>query len=169
MELILRPKDLRTEIKQAIRKNKNVDGHPNVYYVNSSLVAKRGETNERTRDEYDMGNYLFGNGIRVPKMHSLIELDSAWLRFGHFNSHSNLVFLMQRIPGETILYSKCNNKYAEATQLLKEELKKVSKLDLITMDMGKHNAIFNPHDGNVYLIDFDLWSRMSDKRPLPLD
>lgn len=155
MVLILRPKDLRTEVKQAIRKNKNVDGYPNVYYVNNSLVAKRGKTNERTIDEYNIGNYLFENRIHVPKMHSLIELDLAWLKFRH---HSNLALLMQRILGEKVCLLE-GDQYKKARILFEEELEKVSKLDLITEDTGTHNAIFNPNDGKVYLVDFEYWAR----------
>lgn len=160
MALILRPAKLRTEVEQAIRENKNVRYRNicyDVYYVNRSLVAKIGPTKEYNENEYKIGNYLFKNKIHVPKMHSLIKLN----RFLCRNFHSNLVLLMQRIPGENITNLN-GSKYEKARQLLGEELKKVSKLDLITMDTGTHNAIFNPHDGNVYLIDFEFWSRWSD-------
>ncbi len=130
----------------------------NIYCVNNSLVAKMGRSNELNEREFDVGNYLYENGIHVPRIHSLIKINRSLIR-NHMLSYSfdnNLVLLMQRIPGKRVDNLE-GNEFTKAHQLMKKELAKTDILMIYPSDVGTHNTLYNPNDGKVYLIDFEGW------------
>jgi len=147
---------LRRELRQSIRKEIILRStRRNIYLVNDFVIGKLGCTNELTKREYDIGKYLFENGINVPEMYGLIKLNPLWIRMNRRSLRytlSNLAILMQRIP------EKSNLNRDEALVLYHKELEKVSELDIYPRDCGLHNAIFNSEE--VYLIDFESWRKI---------
>ena len=130
-------------------------------YPDNFLIDKRGSKNE-----YDMGIFMFEKGVSVPKMYGLVSPDFLLSRpFIKLSSKSiikNWVNFMQRIYGID-LRKLDGPKLEEAKILWKIELEKILDLGYCPLDSEDYNVMFDEEKGKVFLIDLVAWRKGSPK------
>lgn len=142
----------------AVTESRAIGDHDNIYLVDDGIVGKRCRNKNRAYNEYNIGEFLFKNGIQVPKMYKLVTPDS----FHQFddNAPNDWFILMQRIKGETI-NGLAGIEKKEAIHQRNLELKKVSALNIHHPDSAHDdNSIFDMKRRKLYLIDFEHWRRL---------
>lgn len=109
----------------------------------------------RLRQEHDVTNEVCQAGLSVPKPEGLFRI--PMLPFGE----SSPAFVMQYVQGNTMMdLSTWKKLSAEIRDKLHAEVEKAQKLGFSTVDaLHLGNAIYNPEENKVYLIDLELWVR----------
>lgn len=146
------------KLLMAVIESRAIGDHDNIYIVDDGIIGKRCRNEDRAHNEYNIGKYLFDNGIQVPKVYQLITPDS----FHQFdnNAPEDWFILMQRIKGETI-NGLAGAEKKEAIHQRNLEVEKVSALDIHHPDSAHDdNSIFDTNLRKLYLIDFEHWRRL---------
>jgi hypothetical protein len=151
------PDNLILKLRVAITESRTVKDHENIFLVQDGIIGKRCRNEGRAHNEYDIGKFLFSQGVQVPKMYKLVTPDMI---HGLSNNTSEDWFiLMQKIKGETIKNLRGIDK-KEAIRQRKMELEKVSGLNIRHSDSAyDDNAIFDVKGKKLYLLDFEHWRR----------
>jgi tRNA A-37 threonylcarbamoyl transferase component Bud32 len=152
------PDNLVFRLHAAITESRTVKDHENIFLVVDGVIGKRCRNEGRAHNEYDIGKFLFSQGVQVPKMHKLVTPDM----FNGLSSNASedWFILMQKIKGETIKDLRGIDK-KEAIRQRKIELEKVSSLNIRHSDSAyDDNAIFDVKRKKLYLLDFEHWRRL---------
>lgn len=115
----------------------------------------------KLKQEHDIVSEAYRAGICVPKPEGMftVTIDkSAVLKRIYAQTGEKLpTFVMQYIDGQKLSHIKEIS--AEVNDLWENEIEKATKSGFTTFDAQDWNAIFNPEQNKVYLIDLEYWGR----------
>jgi RIO-like serine/threonine protein kinase len=155
------------ELGDSISNERFHNRYRQIYLIKEDLIAKRicgPEKEERARNEYNMGNFLFERGINVPQMYWLVnpQLLQECCIVPEKNLHvcNSWFLIMQKINGRELGEISGENR-SEAVKQLKEQIAKVLELKIYPSDSidNRSNSIFDEKERKLYLIDFEYWTR----------
>jgi len=145
----------------ALLLGKSIDAdkrHIGIYPVGQDAIAKVG-FNGAIRHEFDIGSYLFREGIAVPEIYELIEAERVQRYCDKPINKNNWYIIMQKIKGRErgLLFGKDKK---EADKQIKEEVEKVLGLGILPYDcFNGWNSIFRFDIRKLFLIDFAAWEK----------
>ncbi|GEM_PF-6781729 len=111
--------------------------------------------------EMDMLTEAHDRGVSVPKPRGLFLIPKVKRGFLNLFIRKTLptpAILMQYIPGLTLDRLQGENSF-EAYKLRDKEIRKAGSLGFDPIDCHEGNAIYNPLEKKVYLIDLEHWKR----------
>ncbi|MCH7646084.1 MAG: hypothetical protein IH788_02660 [Nitrospinae bacterium] len=154
------PGNLLLKLQAAVNEGRTINDLDNIYLVEDGIIGKRCRNKERAYNEYEIGKFLFENGVQVPKMFNLITPGSFMIRKSSKNSPKDWFILMERIKGKTIKELAGIEK-KEAIEQRKSELEKVLALNVHHPDSAyDDNSIYDAKQKKLYLIDFEHWRKL---------
>ncbi len=139
-------KNLISELEESIQARRTFR-KDKILLISENALAKR-NNKESAKHEYEMGKYLFEQGVQVPEMYDLRFVLGDWY------------IIMQKIEGVSFplipknLRDKAINQY-------RAELEKILELEIYPEDAAGLNVLFHTPEEKVYLIDFELWHKGS--------
>ena len=146
------------ELKDSIKSGR-IHKKRNIYLVGKDKIAKEIYDEDKAKNEYEMGIFLFNQGVNVPQMHCLIKPFLFNPKISYPNSR---FIIMEKING--IEYWHLDKKDKEkALPLYKKEIEKVLELGIYPWDSlcSDNNKIFDYENEKIYLIDFGGWRKGS--------
>ena len=151
------PGNLLLKLQAAVNEGRTINDLDNIYLVEDGIIGKRCRNKGRAYNEYEIGKFLFENGVQVPKMFNLITPGTFIIRKSSKNSPKDWFILMERIKGKTIKELTGIEK-REAIEQRKSELEKVLALNVHHPDSAyDDNSIYDAKQKKLYLIDFEHW------------
>ncbi len=105
--------------------------------------------------ELETQRLFYDSGITVPKPEGIFGVTIR--NFPYFESRRVPGFVMQYIPGVMVDQMFRTKFHSEVDQKHREEREKAMALGYVPGEA--HNAIWNPKERKVYLIDFRFWVR----------
>ena len=146
------------QLREAYNLNRKVAR--GVYLVNDNVVAKSREPDRKEEEfmfsEYHTGQFLYDNGVSVPKMFGVVQPDFITAPFRRA-ALDKFFLLMERVPGMHIRQLD-DDLLEEATEKFRAEIIKVLELGIYPSDTpNSNNVIFDPQKRRAYLIDFEGW------------
>ena len=151
-------------LRKAIKQGKRLKGYESkeVYLIGDDKLAK-GEPEELARHEYEMGIYLFDQGIRVPRFEQLIPPDR---RHGLFSWRPRRIkewyILMERIKGVEIRETG-GEILEKALEQYYEEMEKILELGIVPNDAGHGGNVMCEESGRLCLLDFTSWYKFNQE------
>ena len=154
------PGNLLLKLQAAVNEGRTINNLDNIYLVEDGIIGKRCRNKGRANNEYEIGKFLFENGVQVPNMFNLITPGSLMIRKSSKNSPKDWFILMERIKGKTIKELAGIEK-KEAIEQRKYELEKVLALNVHHPDSAyDDNSIYDAKQKKLYLIDFEHWRKL---------
>ena len=144
-------------LHDAVNSNSHLPRYWSIYPL-ENIIAKRARGRREAEREFNIGQFLQEQEIKVPKMVQLYDGRKADIRIpGWF-------ILMERLPGIPLLHLE-GAELAHAISQYRSELERVVDLGILPIEFGyAENGLFDKEKDITYLIDFEKWKKGSKIR-----
>jgi len=144
--------NLEAQIREAVLEGRYYQDS-RVYDIDEKLIAKALFSQNGAESEFEIGKFLYHNGVQVPQFYDCIylsEFDDKERKLSHY-------IVMDKIIGKKGSELKGNIKDLAVGQLL-VEVEKIIDLGTEPRDCDNpENVIFNFEENKMYLIDFEFY------------
>lgn len=151
------------ELRRAVEEGRSYK-RPWIHPIGEDLLAKGKDTAQK---EFEWGVRLHEEGVNVPQFYNLIGKDSFLSRLINPSAPlKNDYIVMERVEKWDLL-DVPEGYREEAVQKYHDEILKVIDMEICPRDscLG-NNAIYNPEEDEIALIDFERWYESDDPEEL---
>lgn len=151
------------ELRRAVEEGRSYK-KPWIHPIGEDILAKGKDT---AKKEFEWGIRLNEEGVNVPQFYNLIGKDSFLSRLINPSAPlKNDYIVMERVEKRDLLYVPEEYR-KEAAQKYRDEILKVIDMGICPRDscLG-NNAIYDPEEDEITLIDFERWYESDDQEEL---
>jgi RIO-like serine/threonine protein kinase len=153
--------NLETKLKAAVVRNAYLDLKRIIFFLDTGIIAKAYLEEKIASHAYDLGCWLFEQGVQVPEVYKLSKSDNitvhAFTTCKEEQGERNHFLFMQFVKGMD-LRQITKEQRKEALKQYQEQIERILDLGIIPHDADwVENVKFDCNENKLYLLDFDHW------------